>query len=411
MKFPVTRNQNYDFAGQSYADSFPNLHKYPATMIPQLGIEILKEFNITNGSLLDPYCGSGSSFASGLMAGLTRFAGYDINPLAILISKAKYTQININQIWEVFNRLCLLIKSRETTTISFLESVPEFNNREYWFSESILQSLGNISDAISISVPNDMSTLFWISFVETVRECSYTRNHEFKLYRIHPDEIESFEPDVVKVFINNLKTTIENYISHYYPLLSNSTLIALYNCPYQINSDKYDVVLTSPPYGDSKTTVAYGQYSLFANEWLRFPEARQVDKKLMGGMRIEKLYLQGVMLEYIRAIDEKSHKRALEVSAFYYDLAESIYQVSKAIKLGGYAIYVVGNRRVKDIQLVTDQFIAEQFEKLGFQHLLTYERSLSNKVMPSKNSPTNETGRKRETMSSEYIVVCKKVAI
>ncbi|WP_095558833.1 hypothetical protein [Candidatus Endomicrobiellum trichonymphae] len=43
------------------ATQYPNIHKYPATMIPQIGIELLKEMNIDNDKLLDPYCGSGSS--------------------------------------------------------------------------------------------------------------------------------------------------------------------------------------------------------------------------------------------------------------------------------------------------------------------------------------------------------------
>lgn len=28
-------NPKYDFLGQSYASMYPNLHKYPATMLPQ----------------------------------------------------------------------------------------------------------------------------------------------------------------------------------------------------------------------------------------------------------------------------------------------------------------------------------------------------------------------------------------
>lgn len=34
----------YDFLGQSYASMYPNLYKYPATMLPQIGYELLKEF-------------------------------------------------------------------------------------------------------------------------------------------------------------------------------------------------------------------------------------------------------------------------------------------------------------------------------------------------------------------------------
>ena len=90
MSYPLTRNEHYDFTGEAYgAELYPNLHPYPATMIPQLGIDILKELNITQGRMLDPYCGSGSSFVAGLEVGLNDFTGYDINPLALLICQAR----------------------------------------------------------------------------------------------------------------------------------------------------------------------------------------------------------------------------------------------------------------------------------------------------------------------------------
>ena len=61
---------------------------------------ISKDFNIHKGNMLDPYCSSGSSFASGLECGIEEMDSFDINPLAVLISKAKFTKININAIIE-----------------------------------------------------------------------------------------------------------------------------------------------------------------------------------------------------------------------------------------------------------------------------------------------------------------------
>ncbi|MEY4767887.1 MAG: hypothetical protein RL637_526, partial [Pseudomonadota bacterium] len=57
--YKIIREPKYDFVGQSYANAYPNLHKYPATMIPQLGIELFKDFDLKVNNLLDPYCGSG----------------------------------------------------------------------------------------------------------------------------------------------------------------------------------------------------------------------------------------------------------------------------------------------------------------------------------------------------------------
>jgi len=104
-EYPVIRNPTYDFSGQSYANSYPNLHKYPATMIPQIGIELFKELNLSGGKLLDPYCGSGSSFTVGLDRGLEEMYGFDLNPLAILICKAKFTKISLPLLHDIPSKL------------------------------------------------------------------------------------------------------------------------------------------------------------------------------------------------------------------------------------------------------------------------------------------------------------------
>ena len=136
--------------------------------------------------------------------------------------------------------------------------------------------------------------------------------------------------------------------------------------------------------------------------------ARKIDNLLMGGNKSKTLFTKGIISDYINEINLSNNKRALEISSFYYDLEKSIMNVSKAVKKNGKIIYVVGNRRVKNIELPTDQFIAEKFEENGFKHLLTYKRILSNKSMPSKNSPENKKGKTLNTMLYEYIVVCEK---
>ena len=128
----------------------------------------------------------------------------------------------------------------------------------------------------------------------------------------------------------------------------------------------------------------------------------------MGGKAVKSIYKKGIISDYIHEIGKQSFKRALEVSSFYEDLENSIKQVAKGLKKGGKTVYIVGNRRVKDIQLPTDQFIAEKFEQNGLKHLFTYNRLLGNKVMPSQNSPTNKKNVRSSTMTQEFIVACEK---
>lgn len=406
--YKVQRNEKYDFIGQSYGTTYPNLHKYPATMIPQIGIELFKELNIKKGKLLDPYCGSGSSFTIGLDRGLHEMYGFDINPLAVLISRTKFTKVDIEKVkllkQRLRNRVYEFVK--DENNLKQIE-IPKHYNIDFWFSKPVLKNLSVLKHFID-KIQVDMRRLFLVPLSGTIRECSYTRNHEFKLYRMKSEDMLQFNPDVFGVFFDKLNKVISTYETYYLPKINGAKIEISYS-KFPKQENEFDVVLTSPPYGDSFTTVAYGQFSMFSNQWFGVKHARQIDNMLMGGSTVKENYPNSVMTDYINQVAKESKRRALEVSSFYYDLDKSIKDVATSVKKKGKAIYVVGNRRVKDVQLPTDQFVAEKFEQNGFKHLLTYERLLGNKAMPSQNSPSNKTGQRKGTMMKEYIVVCEKL--
>lgn len=408
MKYEVQRNIEYDFLNQSYSNIYPNLHRYPATMLPQIGIKLLKDFNIKNGNLLDPYCGSGSSFASAIESGIKNMHGYDLNPLAILISKAKFTKVSLKNFFDERNNI---INKLSNFSEDYLENKfinPPVTNINYWFSQPVIKKLNIIKYYIDNIKNSDIRDLFLLAFSESVRETSFTRNNEFKLYRINEQQINNFKPDVFDIFTKKIINLSYYYSNFYYPNLKNELNIKLKSEIFKPVNNYYDTVLTSPPYGDSRTTVAYGQFSTLSNEWLGINFARKIDRLLMGGNISKELYSKGLIYDYIQEIKNISHKRALEISSFYFDLEKSIIEVSKSLKKGGKVFYVVGNRTVKNIQLPTDQFIAEKFEENNMNHIITLKRAISNKSMPSKNSPSNQIGKKVNTMLYEYIVICEK---
>jgi DNA modification methylase len=409
MKYQIIRNTRYDYAGQSYASVFPNLHRYPATMLPQIGIDALREFNVPQGTLLDPYCGSGSSFASGLEHGMSAMHGYDINPLAVLISKVRFTYFSEDEMVAArrnFRNAIFEFLKDETAAAALPR--PNITNIDYWFSKEVANMLATIKHFIATIENENIRDFFLIAFSETIRDCSYTRNNEFKLFRMKPEDLLNFNPDVLSVFFKKLDDAFTIYQYFYLPKLKKQTRVDVRYSEFQLRENYFDAVLTSPPYGDSRTTVAYGQFSTLSNEWFDIGYARKIDAMLMGGMQKKETLASGLMSDYIAHVSAADARRAQDVSSFYLDLGKSIAQVAASVKKGGKAIYVVGNRRVKNIVLPTDQFIAEQFEANGFRHLITYERALSSKSMPSRNSPTNEPGKTANTMLSEYIVACEK---
>ena len=112
-------------------------------------------------------------------------------------------------------------------------------------------------------------------------------------------------------------------------------------------------------------------------------------------------------LEEIKSLDEK---RYWEVVSFLNDYSASIAHVADTVRKGGVVCYVVGDRRVKNVQIPLDFFTAEMFMAHGFKHQITLVREIPNKRMPSKTSPSNVAGEQVSTMSHEFIVILQKAS-
>ncbi|MDR1480938.1 MAG: hypothetical protein LBJ00_18590 [Planctomycetaceae bacterium] len=335
--------------------------------------------------------------------------GFDINPLAVLISKVKFTKTSTGDLLKtrkIFRNDLYDFLKNENDIKTLLR--PKVTNIDFWFSQEVIKNITVIKYFIDKIDNENIRNFFLIPFSETVRECSYTRNNEFKLFKMKEQDLLNFNPDVIGVYFKKFDDVFFLYSNFYFPKLQNNIKINIQHSTFQPQDGYFDVVLTSPPYGDSRTTMAYGQFSTFSNEWLGINYARKIDGMLMGGTKLKWNISSGIIADYISQISKIDCNRALDVSAFYNDLGKSITQVAKSIKQGGKSVYIVGNRTVKNVQLPTDQFVAEKFEENGFKHLITYKRALSNKSMPSRNSPTNKTGKTANTMLLEYIVVCEK---
>lgn len=408
---------DWDFRGEETRTLTHCFHDYPARMIPQIPSKLLELFGTSTKRLFDPYCGTGTSLVQAQIFGIDA-VGTDINPLARLITKVKTTPIR-KQVLDLYLKdfIEFTFKIRfknESQVVAF----PDFSNMEFWFQQEVIRKLAILKKYIWNIEDEDIRDFFKVAFSETVRESSLTRNSEFKLYRMAEKQIKSFDPDVFAIMEGKLSRNRKGMID-YLSVLNEHKRKAnvevldfntVNGIPDELLENKFDMVITSPPYGDSHTTVAYGQYSRLSNQWMDFKDAKHIDKKLMGG------YINGTITKFgckpldnaITRISEVDEKRAREITAFYVDLEKSIDNVSKVVNHKGYVCYVVGNRRVKGVTLPTDESIVSFFGRNGFVHIDTFVRNIPNKRMPTKNSPTNVVGKLDTTMLNEYIVVMRK---
>jgi site-specific DNA-methyltransferase (cytosine-N4-specific) len=414
----ASRNaDDWTFNGASTRELTHCYHDYPARMIPQIAGKLLDTFAPTAKVMFDPYCGTGTSLVEGLVRDVD-VIGTDLNPLARLIARAKTSTPDLQTIDRQLTDFHAFLFKRQITSQAPTK-MTGISRLEFWFKPEVAAKLSHIKSFIERMADDSIKLFFQVAFSETARESSNTRNEEFKLYRYDVARLEKFNPDVggimlaklkrnregLKQFLSALETTNRRPAAKVYDF---DTVVGV--PADQVPASSVDVVITSPPYGDSHTTVAYGQYSRLSAAWLGLNEPEKVDGKLMGGkVRKEAMRLPSAPLEAaLNDIKQRDQKRAREVATFYYDLFKSISHVAKTLKVGGHVCYVVGNRKVKGVTLPTDEAVRHFFEQFSFEYVNTFHRSIPNKRMPLRNSPTNAQGVVDSTMTREHIVVMRR---
>ncbi|TRZ80759.1 transcriptional repressor LexA [bacterium] len=404
---------SWDYRGENTKTYTHGIHTYPAMFIPQVARRLLENFSQAGETICDIFCGSGSALVESKLLDRNAY-GIDLNPFAIFLAKAKTTPINPSKLTnEYFKLLSEIekIKKRETKK-------PIFNNIDFWFKEKIIIQLAKIKKAILKIEDENIRNYFMVSFSETVRLSSNTKNGEFKLVRIKKEKLENYNPDVLGIFKKKTEINIKGMTDFYKDANKKAWTKIIYGDSSKdngIKANSIDCIITSPPYGDSRTTVAYGQFSRLSAQWIDIFEdpnkASGVDNELLGGKATKTLeytlnskYLKD-SLNKIAKIDEK---RAKDVLSFYIGLNDCLKQAYKMLKPKKYFCLVVGNRLVKQVRIPTDFIIAELSEKIGFSCEDVFVRNIPGKRMPIKNSPTNIVGALEETMNKESVVVLRK---
>lgn len=416
----INSKEDYlDFNGVSMDYSTHKYHDYPATMIPKLPdlfLNTVTKYKKIN-TLYDPFMGSGTTLVEGLRHNIDS-TGIDLNPLAVLMSRVKTRKLDDEKLTTLFKKIQDGFIGQETLLEAGKITVetPDFKNIDYWYKPYVITDLQLLRNQIMAIEDIEYREFFLVAFSGTVRYVSNTRNGEFKMYRMAPKTLEKWHPDVLAKFIEIASKNIEAN-SKLKGSSAKAHVILGTSMKTDLPDNSFDMLITSPPYGDSKTTVAYGQFSRTSLQWLDLKEmpankVPKIDRELLGGTLKDKEIRKTAspaLNKYIDEINEIDNKRALEVIQFYDDLFIVLKECYRVMKPDSYQVWVTANRTVKGIQLPTDQIITELYESLGVKKLAHFTRNIPNKRMPSKNSPTNKKGKKLSTMKQENIVVYKTI--
>lgn len=413
-KYHRTIDYSWDFQGEKIKSYTHGFHSYPAMFIPQVARRLLQKYSKEGDNICDIFCGSGTALIESRLLGRNAY-GIDLNPFAIFLAKAKTTELDPRVLEKTYKNIVERYKKMDESYVT----KPNFNNLEFWFKEQVITDLARLKKVIKSIKNQSIENFFMTSFSAVVRSASNTKNGEFKLVRINKDKLENHKPSVIDLFAKRTEANIAGMTDFSKDVKKDTKVKIILGDSSKNNGiprNSIDCIITSPPYGDSRTTVAYGQFSRLSAQWIDLyedpNEASSLDNNLLGGKATKDLKhtLHSTYLhEILDRISQKDEKRAKDVLSFYLGLEECIKQAHRILKKDKYFCVVIGNRLVKQVRIPTDFIIAELAEHIGFRLEEIIVRNIPGKRMPSKTSPTNIAGELEDTMLRESIVILKKL--
>lgn len=410
--------------GRSQTTAFTHdYHRYPAKFIPQIVRKLIEDYapNHTQ-TVCDPFGGCGTTLVEAKMLGHESI-GFDINPVAKLITQTKITAIK--PITLANSRKNFLKYHEDASSVTY----KHHQRISYWFDESTIQDLDKIYFAIKKIKNQNVRRFFLCSFSHNLKNCS-----RWLMKSIKPtiDE-DKIIPNPKETFLRHLDSMIKKN-EKYYSALAKSGYINISAKMYRrdstkrlpIESETVDLIITSPPYVTSYEYADLHQLSLlwFGDDPQHFKKWHHFSNGFMDFRRSfigtsskeEKSgdFNSAIAKQTVDALIQVGRPLAIDVANYFLDMKKVFAEMHRILKTGGKACTIIGNTSLQGVEILNAQVAAEQMQAVGFKKVDFIKREIPNKMItPWRDSESGKfTGKdnpsKIRAYEFEYVIVMEK---
>lgn len=373
------RQTQFSFSGVNTSYLTHSLHPYPAKFPPQLPKKILEDYAIKGQTVLDPFCGSGTTLIEARIFGVNAI-GVDVNGLSVLLSQVKATPLSEKQftfvkefVVEVETKISEW-KSEKRPQIK----VKEIEGQEHWFqknvSEEITFLLNEILKQTDIEIQNFLKIVLSSIIVKVSNQDSDTRFAAIEKNILDGYTLEQFCKRAKQY---NLR------MAEFSELVCDKTTLNVYNADSRdlnfIPDNSVDIIITSPPYAN---TYDYYLYHKFRKRWLDL-DVKYAQYNEIGSRR-----------EY------SSLKR--EKEKWNEDLTKCFAEMQRVLKPNHLAFIVIGDSVIKKELIKIEKEISEFAPKIGFKvnEILSSDLSKHSRIF---NPVYAQKGKK------EHLIILQKI--
>lgn len=408
-------------------DSYTHqIHPYPAKLfsaIPRFFVKTLLKDRIS--LVADPFCGSGTTLLEAILLGHDA-VGFDINPLACLISTVKTTAI--------CSRALVASAQSLVKGASYYEINGNFccglNNLDYWFSKRVIEQLSDLRGRIDGVSDIKHKRFLEVCFAKCVRDVSrcdprLTVPVRLKPSKFAPEHWLKSKFEKLVNFVENVNVAdtflqiVQKNADRLEKLSIRSTLgsAIISQVDVRIPLDqklcdrKADLIVTSPPYLGAQKYIRSSSLQL---AWLGLADSnkmknlkdssigrdqfRRADYTLLETTEI--VEVDQLLAEVFLVNPLRAHIAATYVREMRLSLRNSL----RLLKQGGYYVLVAGENQLCGNNFPTPRILQYIMEReLNLQIKVVFHDPIRSRGLMSKRRGSERI------IQNECIMVFRKV--
>lgn len=355
------------------------IHPFAARMAPEIAFEALNGLK-RNSTVLDPMVGSGTVLRTVSEHGYNGI-GFDIDPLAVLMSKAWTTPFSIkkiklkaNEIIEEANEL----GANEIYLPWIDDDLPTKAFINFWFGRKQINSLRKLSSTISNHKGpyNDLLKVALSRLIITktkgaslAADISHSRPH--KVY-------ENNDFDVMTAFSTSCDTLAKIFEKQQPKGKVNVHLGDARNLK-EVANESVSAIITSPPYLNALDYMRGHKLSLV---WLGYKinELGNVRSNSVGAEKAPEanadLNLATELTKGIHHLEKLPRRKQSMINRYALDMFGIVKESTRVLEKQGKATFVIGNSCINEIFVENSLIVRNSCQMAGLKLVSEKEREI-----------------------------------
>jgi hypothetical protein len=384
-----------------------NVHPFPARMAPEIALKWLSDCQPLS-VVLDPMTGSGTVVRQAAQSGLKAF-GFDVDPLAVLISRVASTPIKEASFSEAITSVCERAKSLRTKdcVLHWIDSDEEtMKFIKFWFAGSQRNALRRLATAIDgYSGPASLKAALKVALSRIIitkdrgaslaRDVSHSRPH-----RVRDDN----DFDVIDEFFKVGSKLAKLTSTQPFRAAANVSIGDARRLR-KMPSGVVDLVITSPPYLNA---IDYMRGHRLALVWLGYniPTLRKIRSNSVGSERglnrTLSLDLESLASQ-ITDLQKLPSRFANMTRRYLMDMSLITEEVSRVLRKAGKAVFVVGDCCLRGIHISNSLAVIQTAQRAGLKlrGSTTRDLPMNKRYLPPPNHAKSSL---RDRMRQEIIL-------